>query len=184
MRRGLNKEVIHRCLYTLTLLIMSFGVIALSMLTRVSVSAGQSAASGEQPARPEFPPGEGRDTVLRLCSKCHSPTIVLAYGQKREGWEDTITKMVGLGAKGSDEDFTDVADYLTANFPPSSIPKIFVNKATDQQIATILEISIDESKAIIAYRDKIGGFKSIEDLKKVPNVDTRKIDAKKDNLVF
>jgi competence protein ComEA len=92
--------------------------------------------------------------------------------------------MVGLGAKGSDEDFTDVADYLTANFPPSAIPKIFVNKATDQQIATILEISIDESKAIIAYRDKIGGFKSIEDLKKVPNVDTKKIDAKKDNLVF
>ena len=184
MKRGLNKEASLRCLYVLALLLMSFGMIAVSMLSLVSVSASQVSTSEQQPARPEFPTGEGRDTVLRLCSKCHSPTIVLAYGQKREGWENSITKMVGLGAKGSDEDFTDVADYLTANFPPSAIPKIFVNKATDQQIATILEISIDESKAIIAYRDKIGGFKSIEDLKKVPNVDTKKIDAKKDNLVF
>lgn len=115
MKRGLNKEASHRGLYVLTLLLMSFGVVAVSMLSLVSVSAGQAPASEDQQARPEFPAGEGRDTVLRLCSKCHSPTIVLAYGQKREGWENTITKMVGLGAKGSDEDFTDVADYLTAN---------------------------------------------------------------------
>lgn len=121
---------------------------------------------------------------MRLCTKCHSPTIVLAYGQKREGWENTITKMVRLGAVGSDEDFTDIADYLTTNFPPSSIPKIFVNKATDQQLANILGVSLEDAKAIAAYRDKIGGFKSIDDMKKVPDVDTKKIDAKKDNLVF
>jgi competence protein ComEA len=92
--------------------------------------------------------------------------------------------MVRLGAVGSDEDFTDIADYLTANFPPSAIPKIFVNKATDQQFANILGISIDDAKAIVAYRDKVGSFKSIDDLKLVPNVDTKKIDAKKVNLVF
>jgi competence protein ComEA len=92
--------------------------------------------------------------------------------------------MVRLGAVGSDEDFTDIADYLTVNFPPSPIPKIFVNKATEQQIANILGISVDDAKAITAYRDKIGGFKSIEDLKLVPNVDTKKVDAKKENLVF
>ena len=96
----------------------------------------------------------------------------------------TITKMVRMGAQGSDEDFTDISDYLTANFPPSAIHKIFVNKATDQQIADILGISIDDAKVIIAYRDKNGDFKSIDDLKHVPNVNTKKIDAKKDNLVF
>lgn len=92
--------------------------------------------------------------------------------------------MVGLGAVGTDEDFTDIADYLTANFPPSTVPKIFVNKATDQQFANTLGISINDAKAIVAYRDKVGGFKSIDDLKSVPNVDTKKIDAKKDSLVF
>lgn len=157
---------------------------AFGSLAQVSASGGQ-ATSGDHPAaHPEFPPGDGRDTTLRVCGKCHSPTIVLAYGQKRAGWEKTITKMVQLGAVGSDEDFTDIADYLTANFPPSDIPKIFVNKATDQQFATILGISIEDAKAIVAYRDKNGDFKSIDDLKRVPNVDSKKIDAKKDNLVF
>ena len=122
--------------------------------------------------------------MFRLCTKCHSPTIVLAYGQNREGWESAITKMVRLGAQGTDEDFTDIADYLTVNFPPSSVPKIFVNKATDQQLANTLGISLDDAKAISAYRDKVGGFKSIEDMKKTPNADAKKIDAKKDNLVF
>ena len=166
------------------LLWLGIGALAFGNLTQASASGGQ-ATSGDHPvAHPEFPPGDGRDNTLQLCGKCHSPTIVLAYGQKREGWEKTITKMVRLGAQGSDEDFTDIADYLTANFPPSTIPKIFVNKATDQQFANTLGISIDDAKAIIAYRDKIGDFKSIDDLKLVPNVDTKKIDEKKDNLVF
>src|SRR5215469_8209801 len=166
------------------LLWLGIGALAFGNLTQAFASGGQ-ATSGDHPvAHPEFPPGDGRETTLRLCGKCHSPTIVLAYGQKREGWEKTITKMVRLGAQGSDEDFTDIADYLTANFPPSTIPKIFVNKATDEQFAKILEISIDDATAIVAYREKNGDFKSMDDLKRVPNVDTKKIDAKKDNLVF
>ena len=166
------------------LVFAGFGALAFGSLTQASASGAQ-ATSGDHPVtHPEFPPGDGRETTLRICGKCHSATIVLAYGQKREGWEKTITKMVRLGAVGTDEDFTDIADYLTTNFPPSDIPKIFVNKATDEQIAKTLEISIDDAKAIVAYRDKVGGFKSIDDMKRVPNVDTKKIDAKKDNLVF
>jgi competence protein ComEA len=171
-------------LYLSILVCVGTGALAFGNLTIASASAGQATAGDHPVAHPEFPPGDGRDTTLRICGKCHSPTIVLAYGQKREGWERAITKMVRLGAVGSDEDFTDIADYLTANFPPSAIPKIFVNKATNQQIAKVLEISIDDAKAIVAYRDKVGDFKSIDDLKLVPNVDVKKIDAKKDNLVF
>lgn len=183
-RRDRQNGVVHYGLYVCVLLCVGLGAPALGSLTQASAPGGQ-ATSGDRPAaHPEFPPGDGRETTLRICGKCHSPTIVLAYGQKREGWEKTITKMVRLGAVGSDEDFTDIADYLTAHFPPSAIPKIFVNKATDQQFANILGISIDDAKAIIAYREKVGGFKSIDDLKRVPNVDTKKIDAKKDNLVF
>jgi competence protein ComEA len=92
--------------------------------------------------------------------------------------------MVHLGATGTDEDFTDIADYLTANFPASAVKKIFVNSATDKQIAEILEISIDDAKALIAYREKINGFKSLEEMKQAPGVDAKKIDAKKDRLVF
>jgi competence protein ComEA len=179
-----RKRLACHGLYLSMLVCVALGLLAFGNLTQAAASAGQAAASDHPVVHPEFPPGDGRETTLRLCGKCHSPTIVLAYGQKREGWEKTITKMVRLGAVGSDEDFTDIADYLTANFPPSAIPKIFVNKATDQQFANILGISIDDAKAIVAYRDKVGNFKTIDDLKLVPNVDTKKIDAKKDNLVF
>ncbi len=150
---------------------------------RTVVSAQQTAEATPQ-EHPEFPAGQGRDAVMRLCVKCHSPNIILASGQDRAGWEGTITKMVRLGATGNDEDFTDIADYLTEKFPPSPVKKIFVNMATDKQIAQVLEITDDEAKAIVDYRDKQKGFKSLDEMKQVPGVDAKKIDAKKDRLVF
>ena len=41
-----------------------------------------------------------------------------------------------------------------------------------------------QAAAVIAWRAKNGKFKSIEDLKKVPNIDPEKIEAKKDKIVF
>lgn len=205
MKRNLKTEIMSfRRLCGLTLLLMSVGVIVASVFTWTPVSArqttgqtpaqtpaqtpvqtaGPSAATDNSPTHPEFPAGEGREVVMRLCVKCHSPNIILASGQDRTGWENTITKMARLGAVGTDDDFSDIADYLTANFPPSPIQKIFVNMATDKQLATILGISQDDAKAIVTYRDKVKGFKSIDDMKKAPGADAKKIDAKKDNLVF
>jgi competence protein ComEA len=174
--------VIHRGSYLLLLLFAGLGMIALSASTLPTVSEAQASATADQ--HPEFPPGVGRDTTLHLCVKCHSPNIILAYGQSRTGWENTITKMVQKGAEGEDEDFAEIADYLTEHFPPSTVQKVFVNMANEKQLADVLEISVDDAKAIVAYRDKAKGFNSIEDMKKVPNVDTKKIDAKKDRLVF
>ena len=191
MKQGLKSEIIYRSLYVVTLLSVSVGVISLAMSIQTSVSAGQaaqtagpSATTDNSPTHPEFPEGEGRDAVLRLCVKCHSPNIILANGQDRTGWENTITKMVRLGATGDDEDFSDIADYLTAHFPPSPVLKIFVNMASDKQFATVLGVSEDEAKAIVTYRDKIKGFKTIDDMKRVPNIDAAKLDAKKANLIF
>ena len=162
------------------------GVVIAGGRTHVSAQQAPAAAqpNAEEQSHPEFPAGQGREAVMRLCVKCHSPNIILASGQDRLGWENTITKMVRLGATGDDEDFTDIADYLTEKFPPSPVKKIFVNMATDKQIAQVLEISVDDAKAIVAYRDSVKGFKSLEDMKLTPGVDAKKIDAKKDRLVF
>jgi competence protein ComEA len=188
----LNQSIFHRFGYSLAVVTASVGVIAFAILPQTEVAAspaagqavGPSATTDHSPAHPEFPAGDGREVVMRVCAKCHSPNIILAYGQNRVGWENTITKMARLGAKGSDDDYSDIADYLTANFPPSSVQKIFVNMATDQQLASILGISIDDAKAIIAYRDKVKGFKSLDEMKSVPGIDAKKIDANKDHLVF
>ncbi len=192
MKRAAKRGFVSSTASSLVLFLLGISSITAWLLSGNPVLArqaqatppSQSSTSDQQSAHPEFPPGQGREAVLRLCSRCHSPNIILANRQTRDGWEATITKMVSLGATGTDEDFTDIADYLTANFPPSKISKLFVNKATDQQLATLLGISLDDAKVITTYRDKIGGFKSIDDMEQTPNVDAKKIDAKKENLVF
>ncbi|HEY9126906.1 MAG TPA: helix-hairpin-helix domain-containing protein [Acidobacteriaceae bacterium] len=185
MKEGLNREVgVYRRRFAGLLILSSACVLTLpALLHTPPVAAAQSAATAEGD-HPEFPQGQGRDATLRLCSQCHSVNIILANGQSREGWEDTITKMVRFGAHGNDEDFTDIADYLTANFPPSTVKKIFVNQATEQDFATALGVSVDEGKAIVAYRDQIKGFNSLDDLKKAPGLDAAKVDANKEKLIF
>lgn len=186
MSQNLNEEyVAYRARFRWAVCFLLLCVVALSVAVKTPVLARPS-ASGMQAAdpHPEFPAGEGKDTVMHLCVRCHSPNIILASGQDRIGWENTITKMVRLGATGDDEDFSDIADYLTANFPPSKIHKIFVNMASDKQIAEVLEIPLDQAKAIIAYRDQQKGFKSLDDMKQAPNIDAKKLDAKKDQLIF
>lgn len=133
---------------------------------------------------PELPAGPGKDTLIRVCSKCHSPDNVIANGQTREGWENTITKMATLGAAGSDDDFNDILDYLVKNFPPLSAGKVNVNKATAQELAAALSLSLQDAKALVAYRQTNGDFKSLDDLKKVPGLDTKKLDAEKSRLAF
>lgn len=186
MKRVLDREVgSYRRRFAGLLLLSSACVVALPALLRTPPGVeAQSAPPAAAQDHPEFPQGQGRDATLRLCSQCHSVNIILANGQSREGWEDTITKMVHFGAHGNDEDFTDIADYLTANFPVSAVKKIFVNQATDQDFATTLGVSLDQGKAIVAYRDQIKGFNSLDDLKKVPGIDAAKLDANKDKLIF
>ena len=140
-----------------------------------------------QPAQkeqyPELPAGAGKDTLVRVCSKCHSPDNVIANGQDRAGWEATITKMAGFGAVGTDDEFTEILDYLVKNFPADS-GLINVNKAAAAQLASGLGLTDTEAAAVVDYRKKNGDFKTIDDLKKVPDVDAKKLDAKKDRLTF
>lgn len=159
-------------------------VCASSMAASYAQQAAQQQPSQTQThqAHPELPAGLGKDTLIRVCSTCHSPDNVIANGQDRTGWENTITKMAGFGAVGTDDEFTEILDYLVKNFPASA--PINVNKASAAQLESGLGLTTAEAEAVIDYRKKNGDFKSIDDLKKVPDLDAKKIDAKKDRLTF
>lgn len=160
------------------------------LLLAVLVCQGASASAQQPPAAPgvppevaqKFPDGPGKATFLRTCSVCHSPTNVLAGGQTRQGWEDTITKMVGYGATGTDEDFTAILEYLVKNFPAQA--PVNINKATAAQLEKNLQIEPAAAEAIIAYRDKHGNFKSLDDVKKAPGVNAAALEAKKALITF
>ena len=49
---------------------------------------------------------------------------------------------------------------------------------------SVLSLLRKEAAAVIAYRDKVGGFKTIDDLKSVPGVDFKKIEAGKDRILL
>ncbi len=131
----------------------------------------------------ELPDGAGKDSLIKVCAQCHSPDNVIANGRDRAGWEEEITKMAGFGAQGTDEEFTAILDYLVKNFP-GTVATIHVNKATAAEMVSGLGLTSAEAEAVVDYRKKNGDFKSIDDLKKVPDVDVKKIDAKKDKLAF
>jgi quinoprotein glucose dehydrogenase len=75
-----------------------------------------------------LPDGPGKSETIRVCGKCHSLDQATSLRQGQAGWGKTISKMVDLGAEGSDEEFTAVLKYLVKNYgpggpkPPSTSP--------------------------------------------------------------
>jgi competence protein ComEA len=128
--------------------------------------------------------GPGREEMEKLCSGCHDLARSVSLRQNRDGWKATINKMIGLGANGTEEEFSAVVDYLTAHYPTQALPPLNVKTAKAIDFETRLSLRRSQSAAVIKYRDTHGTFKSVEDLKKVPGIDPEKIDAKKDVLVF
>ena len=64
------------------------------------------------------------------------------------------------------------------------MPKLKINEAEAIDIESALSLKRSQAAAVIQYREKNGPFKSIEDLKKVPGIDSAKIEAKKDRVAF
>jgi len=132
----------------------------------------------------QLPDGAGKAETQRLCVQCHELERSISPRQNRAGWQATMGKMASLGMKASDEDMQIVLDYLSRNYPASDLPPINVNKCRAIDLESGLSLTRSQAALVIQYRAKNGDFKSIEDLKKVPGVDTAKIEAKKDRLVF
>lgn len=139
-------------------------------------------SAGLTPA--EIPDGPGKAATVRVCGKCHSPEQAASLRQDRDAWEDTVSKMVKLGATGSDDDLDAVLNYLAKNFGPETAGPVNVNKATAVDLESGLRLGRTEAEAIVKYRTEKGNFRSIEDLRNVPGLDFKKIEAKKSRLIF
>lgn len=131
-------------------------------------------------AKADLPPGPGRDVTMRVCGKCHSPDRIATRHQDKQAWEDTISKMAQMGAQASEDEFYTILDYVTKNFGPL----VNVNKASAGLLESSLGLTEAEAHAIVQYRSKNGDFKSVDDLKNVPGLDFKKIEAKKSSITF
>jgi competence protein ComEA len=131
----------------------------------------------------QWPDSPGKEVTLQLCGNCHDASIIQSHRQSRDEWVATIQKMMASGAEGTEDQFTAVLAYLAKNFGPAAA-RINVNQASAAELESGLGLSGKEAAAIVKYRTDKGPFKTVEDLKKVPDLDFKKIDAQKDRLVF
>jgi len=132
----------------------------------------------------QLPDGPGKLETEKVCKTCHDLARAVSKRQDRDGWQVTIAKMIALGTRATDQEFAVIVDYLTKNFPADEVPPVNVNTAGAIELESRLGLRRSQAAAILAHRAKNGKFKSIEDLKKVPNVDVEKLEAKKDRIVF
>jgi len=130
-----------------------------------------------------MPPGEAREVMVRTCAPCHEPQRAASVRLTHEGWEEVIAKMIGLGARATDAEFGKITDYLAENYKGEAAKPINMNSATSVELESVAGLLRKEAAAWIAYRNKNGPCKSLDDLKKVVGVPFKKIDERRDRLV-
>src|SRR5208337_4243994 len=131
----------------------------------------------------------GKEVVERVCAPCHGVAPITLRKLDKDGWTKLVESMVTRGAKASDDDVKIVIQYLSSTYPlPDSEKmnpdKVNVNKASAVRLTNTLKLFPEEADAIIAYREKNGSFKEWQELTKVPGVDPKKIENRKDHITF
>jgi competence protein ComEA len=127
----------------------------------------------------DLPAGKGKDVVESVCGACHGTDLIASRRATKEGWSYIVDDMVSRGASATNEQIAGIVDYLGKN-----LGQVNVNKGKSEDIATVLEINSTQADAVVKYRTEHGDFKTIDDLKKVPELASAKLDAKKDRVVY
>ena len=125
-------------------------------------------------------PDPAKAVLEKVCAKCHELDGILKTRNTKERWSSIVDEMVSRGAEATDEQIDLIVDYLAANYGRN----VNINKVPAETITGALGISKDAAAAIVAHREKHGAFKTWDDLTKVPGIDVKALEAKKDRIEF
>ena len=107
--------------------------------------------------------------MVKLCVGCHEIDLVVARRHTREEWDGVVEDMIARGSKGTEEELSLVAEYLS-----KYLGKVSVNTATAKELQDGLKISDKDAQAIVSWREQHGKFKNFEEVRKVPGFGCRK----------
>jgi competence protein ComEA len=122
----------------------------------------------------------GQAMLEKVCTACHGLEGIMSERHNKARWSAIVDDMVTRGAQGSDEELDRVVNYLAKVRGPA----VKVNQATAQELTEGAGLPQATASAIVAYREKNGAFKTVDDLKKVPGADAAVIEENKDRLDF
>jgi competence ComEA-like helix-hairpin-helix protein len=134
------------------------------------------------PETEKLPAGKGKEAVAAVCVECHGVNNIRRQRLSRDEWTSEVSDMVDRGAQANDEQIAAIVEYLTQNFGKDS--KLRVNTAPMVELKAVLNLTAAEAGAIVDYRTSKGDFHELADLLKVPGVDGKKIEGKKEVLEF
>ena len=155
----------------------SLGLAFCALITSTMLASAPGAQAPQQPAKPAEDPATG--LFARMCGDCHDSERVVSLRRTRPDWEDVLKKMIEKGATGSEKEFETVFDYLVRTYG-----KVYINSAKADEIVAVLGLSKKDSDAIVAYRATNGSFADFDAVKKVPDIDLKKLEAGKAAVAF
>src|SRR5689334_12601867 len=100
------------------------GVLAVALVATVSARVLLSepqgpAGRGGRGAAAGLPEGEAKGLVEAMCSRCHSPALIVnSGGYTRDGWLQLFSTMIAVPSQQREQ----IADYLARNFPEQPRP--------------------------------------------------------------
>ena len=91
----------------------------------VSAAIGSLALLAQAPppgSTRQLPDGPGRDITQKVCgATCHGPDIIMGSGRTRDQWTSVVNQMVARGAKATDAELVQIADYLASRLGPNMV---------------------------------------------------------------
>src|SRR5260370_8923289 len=115
--------------------------------------------------------GTGMATTEKVCGSCHGAELVIGRQESRDAWGAIVEDMIQRGAKGTDDEFYEVVDYLATHFSKSSpVVKINVNKATAKDLENSLRIPAKQAAPIVQQREEKGDCQSLAHRQHVPQL--------------
>jgi competence protein ComEA len=155
------------------------GLAACALIAATLTAAAPASRSAAQ--QPSATPADDPAAELfsQMCSRCHDGARITAVRRTKSEWEGVLTKMITMGATGSEDEFESVFGYLRRHYG-----KVYINTAPPDEITTSLGLSAKDADAILAYRKANGPFQDFEAVRKVPDLDVKTLDAHKEAVAF
>jgi competence ComEA-like helix-hairpin-helix protein len=162
-----------------------FGVCSAALLTGLLTAAGFAQAQAPAPPAPAAPaqfvlaPGPGADVFQKTCVLCHTPDRIVSVRRTKTEWEEVMDTMITRGARVTDENYGTIEEYLLRSYG-----KVNVNKAVRDDLMLVAGVTEAEADSIVKFRAENGPFADLAALGKVPGLDVKKLEEKKDALTF
>lgn len=136
--------------------------------------------TGAAMAQDERAPAEDKRhaVFLKVCGTCH-PMDKITARRSRSQWEDLLYKMIDLGAKGTDQEFRTILDYLTSEYG-----RVNVNRGPASELSAVLGLTKQQASAVVAYRREHGKFESFDDLAQMPGIDVGELEKLRDAINY